>query len=331
MPHVAFTCPDPIMWTESGGVITTDIPVNVCLACSLSRVDRGCPWDYSDLTNRIERPIKPSFTPSAMLGCHRERWLKQSVDYAVDPADSHAKVRGTRAHSGFEVDHADVLSEVTVARTLIVDGEPALVVTRPDKVYPKTGLIHDDKTRGYIAQKDKQPVPPEISEDYRYQLSVGAWAWADPENKSTDVTHSTGVSPASTTPVPITKGQITFRDQTKQVRVQVPLIPSKELIPWMETQIRDLRKIYQGGYGTPSSPIDGGPAYLPSNSQWKCKTCPVRNQCGIQLTKVKAIKIGSTPTAQPAVVKPSKARSSSLTNTRTRGPKLKSNPFKSNP
>ena len=267
------------MWSEVDGQIVTDVAINVCLACSLSRVDRACHWDFADLQARVERPIKPSFTPSAMLGCHRERWLKMGLDYVVEPGESHAKTRGTRAHSGLEVEHEDVLSEVTVARTLVVDGEPALVVTRPDKVYPKTGLIHDDKTRGYIKSKNKEPVPPEITDDYRYQLSIGAWAWqkpdwVDPATNASGQTHVTAI-----TGVPITEGQVTFRDSHKQVRVPVPLVPFSELTPWMEQQIRDLRKVYSGAYGAPSSGTPGGPAYLPPDQRWKCKTCPVRKQC----------------------------------------------------
>lgn len=273
MPHTSFLCPDPAQWSldPATGELDRRVPIPDCLACSLSRVDRACSWDYADLMLRIHRPIRPSFTPSAMAGCLRERYLKMNHDYAVDPANEAPRVRGISSHAGLETDHADILSEVTVGRRLLVDDRPEMVVLRPDKVYPKLGLVHDDKTRAYLRSVQKQPQAPEITFDHRFQLSVAAWAWQAPafaEFPDGRVDYPE--------PILITSGQIIFRDGSKQVRVLVDLLPTEVVESHLQRMIRLLRLVYSGQWEPPP---------LPEDQRSRCLSCSVLDLCGIPKPK----------------------------------------------
>src|SRR3954451_2914370 len=266
MGQVSFVCPDEVMWTVADdGEVTNQVPTQDCLDCSVKRPDRACNWDYADLTLRQDRDVAyASFNPSKMLGCPREHWYRINTSYPVDPASRHAMVRGTRTHAALEIPHPDILSEITVVRFLAVSWKKRVlklpISVRPDKVYPQHGVIHDDKTRGYLPVKDGQALLPDINAEYTFQLSVGAWAWADPA-------YSVGPQGVTLTPDPITidRGQIIFRDSTKQIKQAYPLFD----FPWLEQQMRRRIQPYLALYDdNVIAPV------LEGKDTWRCKTCP---------------------------------------------------------
>lgn len=291
MPQVSFICPDEMMWTvEDDGEVTNHVPVQDCLDCSVKRPDRSCNWDFADLTLRLDRDVRyASFTPSKMLGCAREQWYRINTDYPVEPGSRHAMVRGTRTHAALEVPHPDILAEVTVVRYLPFQWkgqELSLPITvRPDKVYPQHGLIHDDKTRGYLPVKDGVPLLPDINAEYTFQLSVGAWAWADPAYA---VFPDRGVD-LNMPPLHIDRGQIIFRDSTKQIKQAYPIFD----FAWLEDEMRRRIEPYMALYddNVQAPPLTGA-------ETWRCKTCPHHKSnygdCDSHVGEV----------AEPAVFKP---------------------------
>lgn len=294
MPHVAFTCPDPFMWdVDEYGELIKDVPVETCLNCSLSRRDRECHWDFADLTLRIERDIyTDSYSPSAMLGCDREKFLKMAHDYAVDPALSHSKARGTVVHSKQEIDHPDIVSEQLMGRSLVVDGVPKQIRVKPDKIYRRMRVIQDDKTWGYLPVEKGQALP--IDEKYFpvHQLSIGAWVAAAPE----PIPPKEGREPIPVPePVQVDRGEVIFRDSKKQIRHDVDLIDPGALEPWMEMRIRELDAVYAGNEPEP----------LPEDRRNFCPTCPVFKYCGIPMPK-KTKKPAKAK--KPAAKKPKKVK-----------------------
>lgn len=267
MPQTSFICPDEYMWTVADdGEVTNEVPIDDCLDCSLKRVTRSCPWDFADLSLRLDRDVRyASFNPSKMLGCPREHWYRMNTDYPIDPATRHAMVRGTRAHSALEIPHQEILSEVTVVRYLPVRWKNQTlqlpITCRPDKVYPLQGLIHDDKTRSYLAQRDGQPVLPDVNPEYTFQLSVGAWCWADPAYMVSDGVGVT-LRPA---PLEIVQGQIIFRDSTKQVKQLYPLFDFQWLEGEMTRRIEPYMALYDDN--VQAAPLSG-------EATWRCRTCP---------------------------------------------------------
>lgn len=266
MAHKWFVCPDELMATvDDDGNVSNLVEIKDCLTCSVSRANRACQWDFADLTLRLDRSATyASFTPSKMLGCDKELWFKQHVDYAVNPEHRNAMVRGTRAHSSLEVPHPDIIGEVTVVRYLNVPWKGEVlrlpITVRPDKVYPLLGLIHDDKTRAYLQTTNKLPVAPPFTFDYAFQLSVGAWAWGNPAFCIDE--QGVHVDPPA---IVIGSGQITYRDSTKQIRVPYEILPFNKLEEVMVQRCQDLLKIYDDD-------VEPGP--LTDDSVWKCKTCP---------------------------------------------------------
>jgi hypothetical protein len=265
MPQVSFICPDEMMWTVADdGEVTNHVSVHDCLDCSVMRPDRSCNWDFADLTLRMDRDAAyASFNPSKMLGCPREHWYRINTDYPVDPASRHAMVRGTRTHAALEVPHPDILSEVTVVRYLPIQWKKKKlsipVSVRPDKVYPQHGIIHDDKTRSYLAQKDGKAVLPEINAEYTFQLSVGAWCWAEPAY----AVFPTGVD-IHPPVIKIDRGQIIFRDSTKQIKQGYPLFD----FAWLEQEMRRRIQPYMALYDDNAiAPV------LEGQETWRCKTC----------------------------------------------------------
>jgi hypothetical protein len=205
-----------------------------------------------------------SFNPSKMLGCAREHWYRINTEYPIDPASRHAMVRGTRTHAALEIPHPDILAEITVVRYLAIQWKQSIlrvpVSVRPDKVYPQHGLIHDDKTRGSLPVQNGQPVFPEINAEYTFQLSVGAWAWADPAY----IVGPQGVT-LTPDPIEIIQGQIIYRDSTKQIKQAYPLFDFE----WLEDQMRQRIQPYMALYDdNVQAPV------LEGKETWRCKTCP---------------------------------------------------------
>lgn len=273
MPHVAYKCPDPAMWSldDTGGLNQT-VSIPDCLNCSLTRNDRGCHYDYADLAARDENQYAELFSPSRFNGCDRELYLRDKHDYWTDPAEQTYRVRGTASHTALEVQHEGIICETRVYRELpgAVDheGKPAVISVKPDKVYPKLGVIHDDKTYKYLPRggegyKPGEVHPIEIKDSYRLQLSIGAWAWAAPMMRD-------GV--AAPAPITITSGQITFRDGSTQLRIRdIALFPFSNLESYMRGRVAELNAVRLGQE----------PGYCAEDSRWKCATCPVRYLCGI--------------------------------------------------
>jgi|SRR5580765_821230 len=292
MPQVSFVCPDEVMWSVADdGMVTNQVPIQECLDCSVKRPNRSCNWDYADLTLRLDRDAAyASFNPSKMLGCPREHWYRINTEYPVDPATRHAMVRGTRTHAALEVPHPDILAEVTVVRHLEISWKQQTlkipVSVRPDKVYPQHGLIHDDKTRGYLPVRDGEALPPDINAEYTFQLSVGAWAWAEP-------TYTVGPQGVDSHPQPleIIRGQIIYRDSTKQIKQDYPLFD----FPWLEQEMRRRIQPYMALYddNVQAPPLEG-------SETWRCKTCPFHvsnyGDCPSH--------IGERVTAEPIAVRP---------------------------
>lgn len=267
MPQVSFVCPDEFMWTVADdGEVTNQVPIDDCLDCSVKRVARTCQWDFADLSLRLDRDVRyASFNPSKMLGCAREHWYRINTEYPVEPGSRHAMVRGTRAHSALEVPHPDILSEVTVVRYLPFEWKGARlqlpITCRPDKVYPLQGLIHDDKTRSYLAVKDGVALPPDINPEYTFQLSVGAWCWFDP---AYTVSPNGGVN-LNPSPIEITRGQIILRDSTKQIKQPYPIFDFDWLRDEMTQRIEPYMALYDDN--VMAMPLEG-------DATWRCRTCP---------------------------------------------------------
>jgi hypothetical protein len=267
VPQTGMICPDPFMWDVSdGGDFLKEVPTADCLDCSLTRTDRGCSWDYADIKARVDRPASYcSFTPSKMNGCDMELYLRINFNYATNPAEVGRMVAGSAAHLGLEVIHPDIIGETTVVRLLDMgEGWHVPITVKPDKVYIGQQLIHDDKTRAYMAQEDLKPKPIDSSEDLVRQLSVGAWAWGQPAFASKDgvVWHPE--------PLNISLGQVTYRqsDGTKQLRTLVPLLDFQELERWMRGRVMDLVGVYDGNEPD-------------AEENWRCKNCQVRQLCPV--------------------------------------------------
>jgi hypothetical protein len=283
MPHTAFRCPDPYMWSEvpgSWGLLSQEVPIDKCLECALTRRDRACPYDYADLKLRVEEGYTEQFSPSRFNGCDREQYLRATTDFSTDPAEQSARVRGTRAHAVVEItDDPGVISEKRIYRPLMVDGEQAWIGVKPNKVYPELAEISDLKTWKYLPVKDGQPVDQEVKEENRIQLSIGAWAWERPCRKDVDGYGNNDYFAIE--PIHIDHGQIIIQDGTKQLRqAEISLIPDDQLEELMAQRVRELRKVYAGEE----------PGYCDEDKRWRCKTCPVRPQCGIELPKRKPAK-----------------------------------------
>lgn len=274
MPHVAFKCPDPAMWSMSETEIVKTVPIQDCLDCSLRRVDRACPYDFADLNARIESGYDEMFSPSRFNGCDRELYLRANNDFWTDPAEQTTRVRGTAAHSLLESSDRRAISEARVYRVLdgAVDhlGLPAVVSVQPDVVYPDMGLIADFKTwkylpRGNVTRGEVDPQPIKLA--YQRQLSVGAWAWAAPIK----VKYADGTVNLAPDPVLLTGGQVSLRDGHSFLRLRTPLIPFDALEDWMRGRVLELNAVRLGHL----------PGYCAEDDRWKCKTCPVRYLCGI--------------------------------------------------
>jgi len=266
MPQVSFICPDEVMWTvQDDGIVTNQVPVQDCLDCSVKRPNRACHWDFADLTLRRDRDAAyASFNPSKMLGCPREHWYRINTDYPVDPGTRHAMVRGTRTHAALEVPHPDILAEITVVRYLKIQWKKKTleipISVRPDKVYPQHGLIHDDKTRGYLQTREGRAVEPEHNPEYAFQLAVGAWAWAAPA-------YTVGPQGVNRNPEPIVieQGQVIYRDSTKQIKQMYPIFEFDWLEGEMRRRIQPYMALYDDNVKAP--PLEGP-------ETWRCKTCP---------------------------------------------------------
>lgn len=261
------------MWSlDANNLLDDTVPIPDCLNCSLTRQGRACHWDYADLLARNENQYAELFSPSRFNGCDRELWLRSNNDYWTDPADQTYRVRGTASHAALEVQHEDIIVETRVYRELpgVVDheGKPAVISVKPDKVYPKLGVIHDDKTYKYLPRggdgyKPGEVHPIEIKDAYRLQLSIGAWAWADPMVRD-------GV--AAPAPITITTGQITFRDGSTQLRIKdIELFPFTDLEDYMRGRVAELNAVRLGHE----------PGYCAEDQRWKCGNCPVKYLCGI--------------------------------------------------
>jgi hypothetical protein len=277
MAHVAFVCPDPAMWSMPGNDIVKAVPIDTCLNCSLTRIDRACHWDFADLKARIEGGYDEAFSPSRFNGCDRELYLRANNDFSTDPAEQTYRVRGTAAHAALEVDEPRVVGEARVYRALrgAVDhlGRPVVVGVKPDAVYPGLGLIADFKTWKYLprgnvikGQIDPQPVKPAVIR----QLSVGAWAWADPCGVQYAGQSSTELRPL---PIPITRAQESLRDGSGKgfLRQQVELMDFSKLEDWMRQRVLELNATRSG--------VE--PGYCDESQRWKCGNCVVRDMCGI--------------------------------------------------
>lgn len=292
MPQVSFICPDEVMWTVmDDGMVTNAVPVQDCLDCSVKRPGRACHWDFADLTLRQDRDVQyASFTPSKMLGCPREQWYRMNTDYPIEPGSRHAMVRGTRTHAQLEVPHPDILAEVQVVRYLTIQWKKATlripITCRPDKIYPLRGLIHDDKTRSYLPVKDGVPIVPEHNPEYAFQLSVGAWCWADPAWAGEEV---------SPEPIEITQGQVIYRSSIKQIRQIYPIFE----FDWLEDEMRRRIQPYMALYDdNAQAPV------LEGEETWRCRTCPHHQSnygdCNSH--------IGEKVVAEPAITRPSVIR-----------------------
>lgn len=283
MPHVAFKCPDPAMWSMPAMEIVKTVPIQDCLDCSLKRIDRACAYDYADLNARIEGGYDEMFSPSRFNGCDRELYLAAKYDYVTDPAEQTARVRGTAAHSLLDSKDPRAISEARVYRSLAgaVDhlGAPAVVSVQPDVVYPPMGLIADFKTwkylpRGNVNRGEVDPQP--IKRAYVRQLSVGAWAWANPLKVKYPPSDGfpSGRIDLHPAPVVIKTGQVSLRDGHSFLRQVVDLEDFTVLEEWMRSRVLNLNATRSGtepGYCAPQE--DGARPF--------CGTCKVRELCGI--------------------------------------------------
>jgi hypothetical protein len=299
VPHTGFVCPDLRMASLGpDGSISRVVPIDTCLNCSLTRLDRACPYDYVDLLGRVEN-YSQSYSPSRMNGCNRQVWLQAHTDYAVDPASQHRKVRGTNMHAALEAKSDDIVGEARAFRSLCLDPSShgttpvfdeklgrlrwscdRFVSVQPDKIYPRTKTIHDDKTWAYIPvgrpeAEPGQPKPIDLVSDgkggwseFVYQLSVGAWAWAAPER----VVYRDGTVDDYPNPIEITNGQITIRAQVQYRQANLPLVPFPELEAWMRDRIAEIDRDQAG---------DEPPPYIALDKRWRCGSCAVLPYCGI--------------------------------------------------
>lgn len=302
MPHTAFICPDPIQWTvdHETGYLIREVPIDKCLSCSLTRIDRACPWDYADLKARVEN-YNSVYSPSRMNGCNREAWLKERNNYAIEPGRASKKARGTSVHAGLETSHDLLISEARVYRWLQDDTDPDngwMVSVQPDKVYPGTETIHDDKTWSYLPvgapeALPGQPKPVELKvgtdgqpSEYLRQLATGAWAWAKPNR----VEYNDGRVDESPTPVKITNGQITIRAQVTLRTPGLPILDFAEHEAWMRARCREIER---------DRASDEAPGYVDITKRWRCGSCSVLHLCGIPASlysKPRAAKKAAPPT-----------------------------------
>jgi hypothetical protein len=304
MPHSSFKCPDPYMaqYDEAAGETHPYVPIKDCLDCALSRLDRACEWDYADLAARVENSYSEVFSPSRMNGCLRQQWYQDRVDFWTDPAEQSRRVRGSGMHRAFEVDHEQIIGEARVYRTLKAEdgsplldwqGQEVLISVQPDKVYPKLGVIHDDKTWAYLPVERGRPKAigydyPErgkpglpkpraglvqvgehrIDPDWVRQLSIGAWAWRDPLT----VKYPGGTWDEHPSPLDIREGHVSLRAQVQLRIAHIPLMPDAEVEAWMRERVAAINAMK-----TAEEPPD----YIEPKGRWKCATCPTRYLCGI--------------------------------------------------
>jgi hypothetical protein len=103
----------------------------------------------------------------------------------------------------------------------------------------------------------------EDSIELRRQLSIGAWAWANPA-WCTRGSHTT-VDPE---PLRIRTGQVIYRDAKNQIRQEVELLAFDELEMWMRGRVMDLLALYDGEQPE-------------AEANWRCNTCQVRQFCPV--------------------------------------------------
>lgn len=282
MPHVAYKCPDPAMWSmdpDTNEMIDI-VRLEDCLDCSLTRLGRGCHFDFQQLMARREDQYTASLSPSRFNGCDRELYFKEQYDFWTDPNEAGHKVRGTAVHSKLETSDPRVVSECRVYRVLpgAVDheGKPAVVSVQPDIVYPSLRQISDTKTWRYLNVKNGQPLPQPIKTENRFQLSVGAWAWRDPiraEYRNGDVVERPE-------PIEIESGQVMLSDGKTLLRQSdIELIPDAVLERWMRLRVLQINRARRGEE----------PPFPPVYKRWRCdKGCPVRYLCNIPQEMVNA-------------------------------------------
>lgn len=220
------------------------VPVEQALTDSL-RWDYEGAYPFPILKAMVQRDQHDSFTPSKFQNCDRSLWLKINRDYAVDPANGWARLRGTMIHSILEESAPpNSLVEASLTRPLKVDGEWKLITGRTDLIVPADGLVADYKTTKKIYTKFL-PKPEHIG-----QLKLYAW-----------LAQAHGLT--------LDKGEIIYIEPTSgnTYRCRVMLKPADEA--WIEFRVRQLRDVYRGEL----------PPIVALEEQWRCDYCDVRQEC----------------------------------------------------
>lgn len=150
-----------------------------CKRCSLT-ADRPCNYSPDILAymrnHDAGEPGKDAFTPSRLLGCHRQPVLMDGQDSWIDVDNAWSMTRGSIIHAGLEGLKWPGQSTVREQRvTLTVDTKygPQPFSAKPDVIAfqsPTEFVVWDYKTR----EVDHTL----LRADIKHQLQVNMYAWA---------------------------------------------------------------------------------------------------------------------------------------------------------
>jgi CRISPR/Cas system-associated exonuclease Cas4 (RecB family) len=221
MPHRYFVCP----WEEAPerDPLTGRCTIAECLKHADDAPDKAKHWPAPLLRKIVQRDQHLSFTPSKFLGSDLELWLKINRDYAVDPKNAWARMRGNLLAAFLEDDEAeDEMVEKSLVRPIKVDGVWRLVVGRADLILPTRVRVVDYKTvKGFYAAQ-QLPKPENVG-----QLKLYAWMAQ---------VHGLNLTEGELVYIAIASGAIQ--------RFRMPITPANPR--WIEERIRAIASVYDG-------------------------------------------------------------------------------------
>ena len=214
---------------------------------------RACACTYPILKGMVEEDdVYLRYRVSYLIaGCDRALHIKSHRDYAIDPNNALARLRGNLFHAAVEkAADAGSIVETRWVRPVKVDGKWYLVTGKPDLFFvegPQKGLIRDYKTVDRIYGE----LP---KKDHVRQLKLYAWLG---QEHGFDVTRGELV-------------YVALRNDARPKfrRERVGIQPADT--GWVEQRVRMLNHLYG------DSPL---PPILDLEDQWLCDYCDVRNEC----------------------------------------------------
>lgn len=230
------------------------VPIEEALSQSLDQWGRASPYTYPLLKAMIQRDQSESFTPSKFYSCDRALALRLTENYAVDPQNAYARLRGSLFHTILEAaaegrEDYHPLVEVSLVRPIKVDGVWRLVTGRIDLGDPDRGLLTDYKTTRKLWPP--YPKPTDVGKLKLYRWLAEA--------------HGITFDKGEIVYVEIASGNI------ERARVMIPPVSEE----WMQYRVRQIVSVYEGAV----------PDILDLTDQWMCLGCDVAPECAIRAAR----------------------------------------------